>query len=255
MDPKFHFESLTQELESLKNRVRHFIDHRHPPTDGEWKESVLRSMLAQRLPDTVKVGRGFILRRDQPSSQCDVLLYRSDHPIPFCDGDCVFISEDAVLGVIEVKTRLDKDEFRQALGKLADIGAAFTRRGELPILGLFSYEKQGDARKWFSEIIPRICDTSLRKVDLVSVGCDHFAKWWQHDPSTAAPTNTTNRHAYAKWHSYTLRRMAAGYFIANVIDIVTGGLASRNDSIWFPGEGKEEIGQRQIINPEFNPNP
>jgi hypothetical protein len=253
MDPKHHFRSLTQELECLRDRVRHFIDYRHPPSDGEWKESVLRSMLSQRLPDTVKVGRGFILRPGDASTQCDVLLYRADHPVPFRDGDFVFVPADAVLGVIEVKTRLDRNGFRQALQKLATIGETFPERNPLPILGLFSYEKDGDARTWFSEEIPPICTSRKRVVDLVSVGCDDFLKWWHYHPDATTLTEheALSEFLYRKWHSSHLPSMAAGYFIANVIDLTTGGLVSRNDSVWFPSEGKESIGQRIVIHPRI----
>jgi hypothetical protein len=253
MDPKHHFQSLTQELECLKDRVRHFIDHRHPPSDGEWKESVLRSMLAQRLPDTVKVGRGFILRPGDPSTQCDVLLYRADHPLPFRDGDFVFVPADAVLAVIEVKTKLDRESFRQALDTLANIGQVLPKRDPVPILGLFSYEKDGDPRAWFSDEVPPICNSRERVVDLVSAGCHDFLKWWCLSPDTVtAPGDPAIANPpYGKWHSYHLPNMAAGYFLANVIDLVTRGLVSRNDSIWFPVEGKEAIGQRVVIDPDF----
>ena len=76
MDVKSYFESLTIELESLKNRVRNFIHGAHWLTDGEWKESVLRSVIGRNLPDTVKIGRGFILTEQGLSSQCDILLYK-----------------------------------------------------------------------------------------------------------------------------------------------------------------------------------
>ncbi len=253
MDPKYHFQSLTKELECLKDRVRHFIDQRHPPSDGEWKESVLRSMLAERLPGTVKVGRGFILRRGEPSTQCDVLLYRSNHPIPFRDGDFVFVPADAVLGAIEVKTKMNRDGFRQALNKLANMGEIFSERDPLPILGLFSYEKDGDPRAWFSEEVPPTCNRRGRIVDLACIGCDDFLKWWEYSPDSTNPVGTTDPlPLYEKWHSYHLRRMAAGYFLANVIDLVTGGLVSNNDSIWFPGEGKETVGQRRLIDSQFD---
>jgi len=77
MNVPAYYKSLTEELESLKDRVRNFIADVHWLTDGEWKESVLRTMLARRLPDTVKVGRGFIISEGLTSTQCDVLLYKS----------------------------------------------------------------------------------------------------------------------------------------------------------------------------------
>lgn len=83
-----HFRSITSELESLKDRVRNFIANQHWLTDGEWKESVLRTVIAQRLPDTVKIGRGFVLTEQGPATQCDIMLYRSDRPVAAIGAPC-----------------------------------------------------------------------------------------------------------------------------------------------------------------------
>jgi len=56
-----YFESLSTELSSLKDRVRYIIDDKHWLTDGEWKESVLRSILRRHLPSSVCVGSGFLV--------------------------------------------------------------------------------------------------------------------------------------------------------------------------------------------------
>jgi hypothetical protein len=51
MDIRAHFASLTQELEALRDRVRNLsVEDPHWPTDGEWKESVLRAVLKSYLP-------------------------------------------------------------------------------------------------------------------------------------------------------------------------------------------------------------
>ena len=64
MNTTNYYKSLSAELESLKNRVRNFIHDSHWQTDGEWKESVLRSILLRNMPDTVKIGRGFIVTKN-----------------------------------------------------------------------------------------------------------------------------------------------------------------------------------------------
>ena len=80
MNIELHYRSLTVELESLKDRVRNFIDSGYWPTVGEWKESVLRSILAKRLPETVRIERGFVLTRGGATTQCDVLCTRQTPP-------------------------------------------------------------------------------------------------------------------------------------------------------------------------------
>ena len=69
-----YFESISLDLNALKNRVRNFISDAHWQTDGEWKESVLRNILRRHLPKNIEVGRGFIVRPEDCSTQIDVLI-------------------------------------------------------------------------------------------------------------------------------------------------------------------------------------
>src|SRR5579872_2090540 len=50
-----YFESLNDEMMGLRDRVRNFIKGQHWLTDGEWKESVLRSILRRNLPSHLAV--------------------------------------------------------------------------------------------------------------------------------------------------------------------------------------------------------
>ena len=72
MDPANYYRSLTAETDALKDRVRHLIADAHWLTDGEWKESVLRSVLRRHLPAHIGVGRGFIISPASVSKQIDV---------------------------------------------------------------------------------------------------------------------------------------------------------------------------------------
>lgn len=75
MNVENYFRSLSHECETLKNRVRYFVEDSHWPSDGEWKESVLRSMLKRSAPESVTVGRGFVVHEDGCSTQIDILIY------------------------------------------------------------------------------------------------------------------------------------------------------------------------------------
>jgi hypothetical protein len=72
-----YHKSLNRELQALKDRVRNLMDDPHWLTDGEWKETVLRSVLRKHLPHSVQVGRGFVLTPSRCSKQIDVLIYDS----------------------------------------------------------------------------------------------------------------------------------------------------------------------------------
>lgn len=227
-----HFRSITGELESLKDRVRNFIADQHWLTDGEWKESVLRTVIAQRLPDTVRIGRGFVLTEHGPSTQCDILLYRADCPVLFRDADLVFLTPDAVLGIVEVKSRASKGVFESAVTKLADIGFHLGRHADHCCLGLFAYDIDTDPNQWYKEILPVRCWHTSQVVDLISLGCSSFVRWWKYSPSGG------DAH-YEHWHSYGLENMSAGYFIANLIDKVSSGTTTLDERFWYPESSKE----------------
>lgn len=124
MNIQEYFKSLTEELQSLKNRVRNFIDTNHWLTDGEWKESVIRYFLKRNLPGTVKVGRGFIIDCAKTSHQIDILIYDDSKPVLFRDGDLVFVTPeyqnicntDRVTAFRDLKDLVEKEIIRK-IGK------------------------------------------------------------------------------------------------------------------------------------------
>ncbi len=84
-------------------------------TYGEWKESVLRSFLNRNLPSSYKIVRGFIVTPEGPTTQIDLLLYKSSGPVMFRDGDLVFSSPQEVVAIIEVKPSLKKSTLDENL--------------------------------------------------------------------------------------------------------------------------------------------
>src|SRR5579859_865097 len=116
-----YFRSLTGECEALRDRVRHFIEDRHWLTDGEGKESILRTMIGRNAPGSVRVGRGFVVSHQNVSTQIDVLLYDASHPVLYRDGDLVFIPPAACRCIIEVKTSLSPGDLGEACEKLAKV--------------------------------------------------------------------------------------------------------------------------------------
>jgi len=101
-----YHKSLNAELVAIKDRVRNLVP-RHWPTDGLFKESVLRHVLRRHLPESLFVGTGFIVTEQTCSRQIDVLVLDKQRPRLFCDGDLAIATPDAVRAAIEVKTGLD----------------------------------------------------------------------------------------------------------------------------------------------------
>ena len=232
MDVPAYYRSLTLELESVKDRVRNFIDGAHWLTHGEWRESVLRSMLRDRLPDSVKIGHGFVITETGPTTQCDILIYRGDRPILFREGDLVFVTPDAVLGVFEVKSTARKDVVRDSITKLAEIGRKLGRRRDDCCLGLFAYDNEIKDHEWTLETLHDICHHRSQIVNLVNFGCSTFVRFWDYSPHGG------DEH-YEHWHSYDLENMSAGYFIANVIDSISPESIAKHSRLWFPEDSKE----------------
>lgn len=237
MDVTKYFQSLSLELDAMKDRVRNIIGGSHWPTDGEWKESVLRTILRRHLPGTVKVGRGFVIKPGHPSKQIDVLIYDDSKPILYQDGDLVMVTTDAVKGIIEVKSNIGISDFSKITKKLAD-NAEFIlkdRPGNPSIfVGLFSYDSQitmNHSERILSDIQTTAKQDRNRIINHFSLGESLFVRFWD-----SSPYGNSN---YDKWHSYLLERKAAGYFINNVVDAVVNDSVYLNQDVWFPAEGKE----------------
>jgi hypothetical protein len=228
-----YFKSLSLELTSLKNRVRHFIKDKHWLSDGEWKESVLRASLSRCLPADIKIGRGFIYTPDKLSTQIDILLYASDAPVLFRDTDFVIVQPQAVLGVIEVKTKLDRSGIRKAVSRTKEIGQLIPSVNR-PFLSVFSYDCDvGDVSNVLEDLQSEVTDKS-RIIDFMCLGESRLIKYWHNDP--AYPQDPS---LHDKWHSYKLEKMAYGYFIHNVLQALSPKYIEKNQDTWFPTQTKE----------------
>ncbi len=244
MDIAKYFRSRSAELSALRDRVREFSANPHWQTDGEWKESVLRAALRDSLPETIRVGRGFIVGGGHTSKQIDVLLYDSASPAFFRDGDLVFIPPDHVRGIIEVKSKVNGPaKLSEALKGIAENRSLLPQRVRSRVVtGLFAYEATPGAKVAATEAIPEECGTEDRLTNLVCLGPDWFARYWEQPP-TGAEDN------YCHWHTYALKKMAFGYFIHNVLVHVSPNYSDWRGNIWFPETTKEIHLEERILAP------
>lgn len=228
-----YLRSLTGETEALKNRVRYLIEDAHWQTDGEWKESVIRQILRRYLPASVSVCRGFVVTANRSSNQLDILICDSSKPVLFRDGDLAFVSPDAVMGVIEVKSRVSPTQFARAAEKLGeDTRIIRSSPNSNAFAGIFSFEGNGGNSIAFLAAVRDASPDSMNRVDFASIGTSRFIRYWHFDPAD-------ERHFYEGWHSYDLPDTAPGYFVHNIVDAISPESVLRNNDLWFPSGGKE----------------
>jgi hypothetical protein len=235
MDPAEYYRSITLELKALKGRVRQLIADAHWVTDGEWKESVLRTLLKRHMPTTIGVGRGFIIDENATSTQIDVLIYDKTRPLLHQDGDLVFTTPDAVRGIIEVKSTIEGGaNLTQVLRRLATNGRLARPANRAPFIGLFGYEcALGDPQ--YQGLLNALQEATggdeALIVNHVCAGESLLARYWTQDPFDGTPI--------AKWYSYDVAKLAPGYFLSNALESAVGGPVRENLWAWFPREGKE----------------
>lgn len=222
-------------MKALQNRVREFLKEKpHWLADGEWKESVLRTMLRRSLPTSVHVSRGAVIREGGNSRQMDILIHRADAPVLFRDGDYVFTTPDAVHAVIEVKSKVNKSQLEEALDQLTEQANFVYHRAHRPrIVALFAYESTVKPAEAL-ELLHKAASSGHKiVVDMLCLGQDHFVRWHEWCPTGES------RQQFRRWRSYTMPKKSAGYFIHNVIEAISPDSVTDNKTIWFPAEGKE----------------
>lgn len=123
---------------STKDRVRDFIDNRHWGEDGRYKEIILAKKIKQLLLEAVSVGTGFVMcENNKTTFQLDIIIYRNDFPLFFKNESFVIVPKESVLGIVEVKTKLNSSNVRGAIEKAH---ANEQLIGNHIFNGIFSYE-------------------------------------------------------------------------------------------------------------------
>lgn len=234
----FH-QSISDELCSLKDRVRNLIQDRHWLTDGEWKESVLRSVIRRHMPSSVIMGRGFVVGCDEVSTQIDILIIDADSPVLFREGDLMIVTPDAVRGVIEVKTRLARTQYTKVLKKLGRVAAMCTGASSREVwTGLFVYEVDEEQDRAILKFLSRAQQSIGGHVNCVSQGRNWFVRYWEIREGTPLPMERPF------WRSYEIHDLAPSYFVGNLMAALAGNGRHDHEYAWFPEIGGKERHKR-----------
>jgi hypothetical protein len=243
MDVRQNFQSISNELNALKNTIRILMGgETHWLTDGEHKEAILRKILRRFLPESIGISRGFIQSEKGLSNQMDIILYDNRFPTLFKDGELVFITSDAVKAIIEVKTKIrDLAHFKTTIKKLSENAEIVNNKGQKKFVGLFSFEYDGGTRNWY-DCLKEVTEGNRDKVIThLCLGSSEFIRYWPNDP--------ISHETLKKWRHYELNDITFGYFINNIISHVSYKSVKNNYLSWFPEESKEKyaVGEISLI--------
>lgn len=240
MDRNFeeYHKSIGAEMNSIQDRIRNLIGGSHWPTDGGYKETIVRKTLRNHLPASVSVGHGFICYPEGNSHQIDILLIRTDKPRIFQDGELSIVTADAVEAIIEVKTRQHHTQLQETLGKLSEDVKKIRENGSPNCkAGLFVHNG-GNRPEQYTKVLGGLADAAKedkkRVVNWVAHGNDSFYRFWEKSQFYSPQSK-------GAWHAYNLKGLAQAYFVSNVIWGLSGSSETQNSKFaWFPlTEGKE----------------
>lgn len=115
------FNSYELELKSKMERLDNLIGKNHWLSVGNYKEKIIRDLLASSLPKRFSLSTGFILSYDENgdkiiSKQQDIIIWDSNkYSAIFENDDFVILSPESCSAVIEVKSNLTKTKLHEAL--------------------------------------------------------------------------------------------------------------------------------------------
>jgi hypothetical protein len=239
--------SLSNELISIKDRIRYFIDDAHWGEDGRFKEVILMKLLREKLPKNIRIGTGFVKGTgDRLTSQIDIIIYKDSMPTLFEYDDFVIVTPASVLGIIEVKSNFRTDVLVDAIEKNHANGLII---GKNIFNGIFGYEESGvmisSGEKISRTIVPTLSG-NFGQVNHISVGKDYFMKYWnENDERYNAPEGDSQS---AMYRTYRIEDLSFGYFISNLIYQVSysngNELSELSDYLYPISEGKENYALR-----------
>lgn len=226
--------SISDELISIKDRVRDFIDNNHWGEDGRYKEIILSHVLRKHLPKSVSVGTGFIVNNYDITRQIDIIIYRNDIPLLFKQDDFIIAPAECVLGIIEVKSRATTRICREVIQTAISNGRIIGRR---VFNGLFAFEN-GRTNLQNQNLINEFRGAA-GVLNHICIGEDIFIKYW--DQGMPEPDLGPNPH-YAV---YEIRNLAFGYFISNLLEgiyisMYGKALPKTLENMFYPITGTKE---------------
>lgn len=236
----FH-KTTTKELLAIKDRVRQLINHWGE--DGRYQEAVLKSVISRFLPEKYKIVSGFVVRQTQnrgehiASKQIDIIVYNTDFPVLFKEGDFSIVTADCVEAIIEVKANLKNQGIENVMRKSNEIGQfifnAKADKSKNLFNGIFSYAGYERLKINNSQTVQnsiRNSEATINtdpnynkfKVNHISLNKDKFYRFWNQ-----------NQHSDGGY-LYEIEDLAFSFLISNLIAHLKSDSVFSNNRLWFP---------------------
>lgn len=244
IDFKKFQESITKELDIVKDRVRNLIGSSHWGEEGRYKEAVLRNVIRKFLPANLSIGTGFVIRKDnnitQISNQIDIIVYDNTIPVLFSEGDFVITTYKNVKGIIEVKTTISNSNLQETIEKAKENGKCI---GKEIFNGIFSYGYDNDIN---SNHIDDALKSAQGCVNHLSLGKNIFIRFWKKKDGNrlSPPVRKCEGDFY---NIYRIEGLSFSYFISNLLDMAC---CKKLDDRWwllFPIKGTKEVHREKTI--------
>jgi hypothetical protein len=207
---EFH-KSITNEIIALKDRVQYLIGDKHWGEVGRYREAVLKNVIRSFLPSGISLGTGFIIDKKpeceiRMSKQIDIIIYDNKYPVLFSEGDTVITTPENVIGIVEVKTRLDRAKLKTIINTSTNNGKLV---GKKIFNGIFAYE--GFDQEIPIDILSECLKMSKGNVNHICAGENIFVKYWSH-------WTTKSYGGARKYTIYEINGFSFTYFLSNLLE-------------------------------------
>lgn len=245
--------SISAEFLAVKDRLEYFIDEKHPAENGRYREIVLMNYLNRVLPEGNKAGTGFVKNSEgELTKQIDIIIYKTNCPKLFKEGDLVVLMPEGVLGIVEVKSTATNSELygtngnSGAIKKAAENGKII---GSKDIFnGIFCYKAKIDFKGEFLNCnFRKALIDSEGYLNHIAFDSKYFMRFWKG----GAPMNGNT--PCFRFYDLSLRNVessigteggyAFGYFISNLLErvfSVSAPLTQQHLDFLYPLEGTKE---------------
>ncbi len=248
--------SVANEFKAYEKRVRDLIDDAHWGEEGRYKEIILMNYLKRVLPKNISVGTGFIRNKDKITSQIDIIIYDNSFPLLFSEGDFIVAVPENVIGIIEVKTRIEPAKICEILKKANNNANIISADTDMFIFnGIFSFNSTNSPegyishleeydyqtimeRRHFNQIIP---SKLYSCVNHIALGKGYFIKLW--------PIGQNDDIDVPHYSIYNMQDgLAFSYFLSNLQEFIIrktkgfieGTVPKEMEAFFYPiPEGKE----------------